>query len=158
MPATNTTPTFHPELVAAVRDEAGRAADRVAGFLNGLADRGVTMPPLSRDTLLELAAALTLAEWERGGLTVHAAAGLPDARTAAQYALATVLPAVRRLDPGLIVHVVGLFADRLAWHAQAELGADVVLDAPDEDALIEHLARFLWDRRHSHPDTPRNHP
>ena len=149
MPAAAATPTFHPELAAAVRAEAGRAADRVAAFLQGLADRGVVVPPLPRDTLLELAAALTLVEWEDAGLAAHTAAGLPDARTAARYALATALPAVRRLDPGLITRVVGLFADRMAWHARAELEADVELDAADDEALIEHLARFLWDRRHA---------
>ena len=142
--------TLHPNLIVAVRAEAARSADRVGEFLRGVADRGVEIPPLARDTLLELAAALTLAAWEGGGLELHREAGLPPARVAVRYALATVLPTVHALDPGLIVLVVGLFADRMAWHAREDLAADVTLDAPDEDALIEHLARFLWDRRHTH--------
>jgi hypothetical protein len=152
MPAAVIAPTlsaFHPDLIAAVRAEAARSADRVAEFLHDLAARGVEVPPLDRDTLLELAAALTLAAWEGSGLGLHRDVGLPPARIAVRYALATVLPTVRRLDPGLIAHVIGLFAERMAWHARAELDADVALDAPDEDALVELMARFLWERRHN---------
>jgi hypothetical protein len=142
--------TFHPDLIAAVRDEASRAAQRVAEFLQGFEDRGIEVPPLDRDTLLELAAALTLAAWEGNGIEVHLQAKLPAARIAIRYALATILPTVRRVDPLLISSVVRLFVDHMAWGAREELGADVALDAPDEDALIERLARFLWDRRHAH--------
>lgn len=152
MPAAATPPTLsalHPDLIAAVRAEAARSADRVAEFIRDLAARGVEVPPLDRGTLLELAAALTLAVWEGSGLDLHRDAGLPPARLAVRYALATVLPSVRRLDPMLIAHVVGLFAERMAWHAREELGADVVLDAPDEDALIELMARVAWERRHN---------
>lgn len=145
---------FHPDLIAAVRDEAARAADRVAEFLQGFEDRGIEIPPLTRDTLLELAAALTLATWEGSGFELHREANLPPARIAIRYALATILPSVRRLDPMLITLVVRLFVDRMAWHAREDLGADIVLDAPDEDALIEHLAPFLLDHYRFHLKNP----
>jgi hypothetical protein len=35
--------------------------------------------------------------------------------------------------------VVALFA----WRGRAELGADVVLDDPDDEVMLEALARFL---------------
>lgn len=140
-PPTTSPSPFHPDLVAAVRGEAGRSADRVADFLGGLAGRGVEVPPLSRETLLELSAALTLAAWEEGGLGLGRAAGLPDARTALRAALATVLPHVR--PPGMAVLVVGAFAARTAWAARPVLAADVRLDAPADDALVEAVAQYL---------------
>ncbi len=142
--------SVHPDLVAAVRDEAGRSADRVGEFLRGLADRGVAVPPLSRETLLELSAALTLAAWERDGLGLGREAGLPDARTAVRNALATVPPTVG--SSGLAVRVLGLFVDRTAWAARPHLGADIRLDTPDEDAVVEALAQYLWATR-PRPDT-----
>jgi hypothetical protein len=36
---------------------------------------------------------------------------------------------------------------RLTWAGQRHLGAEVILDAPDEDALVESLAQLLWAHR-----------
>lgn len=134
------TPAFHPDLVAAVRVEAGRSADRVADFLRGA---GVTR--LSRETLLELSAALTLASWEEGGLGLGGADGLPDAPAAFRAALATVAPHAR--PPGMAALVVGAFAERTAWAARPLLDADVRLDAPADGVLVEAVAQYLFARR-----------
>ena len=61
---------FPPDLVAAVRDEAGRDADRVAVFLDGLGLGGTPEKPvyLPAPFLLYLGGALRLWSWERQGL------------------------------------------------------------------------------------------
>jgi hypothetical protein len=47
--------------------------------------------------------------------------------------------------------VARLTLTRFAWAARPELGADVVLDVRDDDALVETLAQFLWTHRASAP-------
>ena len=46
--------------------------------------------------------------------------------------------------------VVALFVDRFAWHGRHDLDTDVMLDDHiDEDALVDALAKLLWDARHA---------
>jgi hypothetical protein len=142
-------------LVAAVAEDAGRDADRVGRFLQALGLAGSPRRParLPAAFLLELAAALRLLAWEQAGLRAHLDAGLPPA---AQALRELFLAATGRL-PGppaspagtLAYRVTALFAERFAWDAQGELGAEVALGEADEDALLEALADFLWQHRPS---------
>jgi hypothetical protein len=54
------------------------------------------------------------------------------------------------------VGVVRLFAERFAWHARRDLGADVALDTLDDDAALDALAEFLWAVRQQgmEPESP----
>jgi hypothetical protein len=57
--------------------------------------------------------------------------------------------------------VLGLFVERFAWAAAAELGADLLLGDANEDLLAEALAHFLWENRHAalqRPATETNQP
>ena len=145
---------YPPELVRFAIDEAERDADEVAELL---AAAGPAPPPgqtrgFPPGILLDLGAVVRLRRWEAAGLAVHREAGLPTARAALNFVIHTLVAAA---DPEALAaagalgrEVPGLAMGRLAWTARAELGADVALDADDEDALVEALAQFLWARRH----------
>jgi len=49
---------------------------------------------------------------------------------------------------GLSVRVLALTVERFAWHARDDLGAEVLLGFPEEDAVLDALAQFLWEHRH----------
>jgi len=142
--------TYPPELVARVAGQAARDADLTADFL-----RGVGLAPLVEagrlpaGLLLQLGAAMRLMAFEAEGLdpTRH---GMPSAEEAI---LGAFRDATRRLDdpstpPATVGRDVFLFSvARLAWAGPREMHAEVLLDVPDEDTLVEAMARFLWDRR-----------
>jgi hypothetical protein len=102
--------------------------------------------------LLDLAAALRLAGWEWAGLDIHRRAGLPPARDAiCNVLLAPTRPGsglVERAVPTLYPAVLHLLIEHFAWSGLRDLGAEMILDTPDEDALVEAMARFLWAHRH----------
>jgi hypothetical protein len=134
------------EFVSFVSASAEADAVRVGEFLRqvGLAPVG-EQPTLPPALLLDLGAALRFAEWEEAGLDVHRRDGLPDARSGILRALTGpgTGPTADLPDYYLHLAVLNLFAHRLAWTGPSALGADVVIDAPDEDDLIEALAHCL---------------
>src|SRR4051794_12429450 len=151
VPSDNPLAAFPPELVARVAEQAARDADLTAHFLNGvgLGPLPGTTRPLPSDLLLELGAAMRLLAWEVDGLELHES-GLPTARDAILQAFQG---AERRIHdpsspaPGLCRSVFRITGERLAWVGPRDLHAEILLGIPDEDDLVEAMARFLWDHR-----------
>lgn len=144
-----------PELIALVVEQATRDAELVCHILTSV---GLAPPPggvrcLPADFLRELGAAVRLLHWETAGLTIHLEAGLPAAGDAIRQVFRDAVgrlkdPSAPAPDLALSRAVRRLTFDRLAWTGPADLRAEIVLDAPDEDVLVEAMARILWDRRH----------
>ncbi|MDB5312677.1 MAG: hypothetical protein JWO38_6879 [Gemmataceae bacterium] len=149
-----------PELVRSVADDGVLDAHRVGTFLQAL---GLTPPPgrtyrIPLDVLLNLGAALRLVLWEEAGLTVHREAGLPAAGDALQTVFFDAVPEpgeTRAPDPWLFLAVFRLTVDRFAWSAPSLLAAEVLLDVPDEETLVEAMAHLLWTARHPTPSGTR---
>ncbi len=138
------------ELLASVVARAQADADAVIRFLRA-ADpapppgevRGY--PP---SFLLDLAAGLRLASWERTGLTIQFNADLPNSLEATRNAFRILAES----DPGpgnprLIDRLEHLALKRLAWAGPGTIRADVAFGTPDEDALVDALAKIFWERR-----------
>jgi hypothetical protein len=116
-------------------------------------ERPVALPA---EFLLELAAVLRIAIWERNGLRVRIAADLPLAEDS-YFEL--VERAAHRpesfsseiVSPPLHRRVMQAVLSQLAWNGRRDLDADVLLgrpDAADDDNALEAMAEFLWARRH----------
>jgi hypothetical protein len=145
-------------LIQAVARDAERDADNVGVFLDVFLGRlGLRPPPaqllqLPAAFLLDLGAALRLLLWEQAGLQVPTLAGLPPARQALHDVLRSLplyATGARPLNAPatLASRVLAAFVDHFAWHGRAELDADLLLSAADEDAFLDALAEFLWARR-----------
>jgi hypothetical protein len=145
---------FPSTLIQAVTRDAERDADNVGVFLDhlGLRPPPGQLLPLPAAFLLDLGTALRLLLWERAGLHLHEVAGLPPAR----QALHDVLRSLRLYATGalpldapatLAPRVLAAFVDHFAWHGRAELDADMLLSATEEDAVLDALADFLWAQR-----------
>jgi hypothetical protein len=150
-------------LVEAVRGQAENAAVRASAFLDELLPQ--IAPAMPRTAwrfpaafLLQLGTTLWLHYWEQHGITVHRDAGLPPA---AQLVVETFQSLTRPGDgqawsraERLAVVVMGLFVEHLAWHGDAEMGAEFVVGPADDDAFVEVLAQFLWQHRQNLPADP----
>ncbi len=155
VPTDNSLAAYPPELITRVAEQAARDADLTAHFLTAV---GLAPPPgkvrrLPSEFLLELGAAMRLLAWEVEGLDLHES-HLPSARDAI---LQSFRDSTRRMhDPASPAPCLGrsvfrLTVERLAWAGPRDLHAEILLDIPDEDALVEAMARFLWDRRAAPP-------
>jgi hypothetical protein len=144
-----------PELVRFAEDEAARDADDVIALLTaaGLAPSEGQSRNFPPGILLDLGAYVRLRRWEAAGVNVHREAGLPSAAEAMTRIIdaldvAAQNPASLGSAGSLARTVVDLAVTQWVWTARPELGADLVLAPTDEDALIEAMARFLWEHRH----------
>jgi hypothetical protein len=145
-------PQYPPELVQFVTEGAAWEADAAVLFLKtvGLAPQPGKLCRLPADFLLNLGAAMRLLVWEQAGITAHIEAGLPPAleATGRVFLEATQQPSrEHRPNPWLSLAVFRLTVDLFAWTGRRNLRAEIRLEFPDEDALVEALARFLWDHR-----------
>ncbi len=121
---------------------------------HALAVVGLASPPgktrsLPREFLLELGAALRLMVWELDGLDLQEL-GLPTAQDAITGAFLGAVQQIR--DPSypassLSRTVLEITIERFAWAGPRELQAEIMFETPDEDALVEAMARLLWDHR-----------
>jgi hypothetical protein len=143
------------DLILAITQNAARDADLVAIFLDALGLRttgeGHARVPVRLPAffLLGLASAVRLLAWEKNGLQVHRAAGLPSADEVFRWfrdprPLAEKEQAAAQLG----CRELAVFIERLAWNGGPLLGADVELREADEDTLVGALANFLWAHRH----------
>ncbi len=146
--------SFPPELIASVSEQAARDADLTAHFLQEV---GLVLSPgkavcLPGSLLLELGAAMRLRSWESDGLDLRRA-GFPTAEDAILHLFedATRRP-LEPTPPPLCRQVFRFGIEWMAWAGPREFGAEILLEIPDEDALVEAMARFLWDHRASTPD------
>jgi hypothetical protein len=145
------------ELIEFVERDAEFMADLTTAFLDVI---GI-VPPLKErlrnpvalpsEFLLELAAILRIALWERAGLVDRIGHGMPSAEAALADLFGRLGPepqASRSEITGtaLCLAVFRTTVSRLAWGAREELYADVVLD-PLDDGSPDALADFLWSHR-----------
>jgi hypothetical protein len=147
---------FHPDLIRAVKEDAERDADLVGAFLDvtGLAPSGRRpqgAPRALPGDCVGLGAALRLSLWEQLGVRLHLDQGLPPARQALIDVLHTATgqaeaEAAERAR-SLASRVLALSVEHFAWNGRVELGADIVLGAADQEALLEALADYLWVHR-----------
>ena len=99
---------------------------------------------------MELAAVLQLEEWERQSVLDHLNADLPSYRQAAdELAARSAWPKEfhGRHATRLSTLVNTVWIERFAWDGPSMLQADIVFGDCDEDALVEQLAKFLWEHR-----------
>jgi hypothetical protein len=144
-----------PDMVRSVQAYALDDADLVGTFLRDVCglpatpDHPVRLPA---DFLTELAAALRLFTWESAGFDLGQVAAVPEPRTALldlfRRAMATDdgSPANWSRDE-LSARVIAAYAERFAWPARSELGAEVVLGPADQENVLEAVADFLWQIR-----------
>jgi hypothetical protein len=147
------------ELIELIVREAMFMADLTAHFLERL---GILPPPKERrenpvelptEFLVELGAIVRLALWERAELRDRLDYGLPRAEHALADLFARFAGPVHEAQSGevtsrLASDVLRVSLRRLAWGGPEELHADVVLDEPDGEVLLEALADLLWEHRH----------
>ena len=155
VPTGNALAAYPPEILTRVAEQAAGEADMVAQFLDavGIVSQDGEALRLPIVFLLELGAAMRLLTWEEAGLDLRGA-GLPTSREAILRAFRDA--ASRPDGPAppmtpLCRQVFGFGIERMAWAGPRELDAEILLDFPDEDALVEAMARFLWDRRAATP-------
>jgi len=147
MPTTYQAP---PELIAFATREAMLDADRVGEYLRtvGCVPARGKKCPTPRGVLLDLGAVLRLRAWDAAGVTAHIEAGLPGGATAMNDLIVALwicnhFPRYTKRLGTLAAKVFQLHMDRFAWTADEELGTEVVLDAVDDDRLVEAVAQFL---------------
>ena len=90
--------------------------------------------------------------WEGAGFAAHLEAGLPPAREAIRRAFldaAAGADGPARPARRLCEAAFRLAVDSFAWAGHRDVKAEILLDVPDEDALVEAMARYLWDHRHA---------
>jgi hypothetical protein len=138
------------EQVRFAADGAAEEAEWVGAFL---AVAGLAPPPgetrgFPPGVLLDLGGMVRLRAWEVAGLDMHRRAGLPTAREALEHIVGVLTAAAA--NPAELTRagrlgraVFGLRMSRFAWAGPTELRADVVLDDPDEDVLLEALVDLL---------------
>lgn len=145
------------ELLQCIKANAERDAEAVAEFLRRFFSMaGTGKPPikLSAAFLVGLGFALRLVTWEDQGHRIHLEEGLPPAldvtRNVIQLAAAGAALKSERESAfiELVARVQHLSIHRFAWEAPSILGSQMVLGEVDEQALVDALARFVWDRRH----------
>jgi hypothetical protein len=163
MPITVATADGPIEFSDACIDAIVRRADFVATLVGEAIRTGLDLPQLPEGQvhrlnvpigfLLELGAVIVLEIWERSGITAHCDAGLPTWREADA-------DLVRRLneDPtqfdrvdsaSLNRRVLKYWLENFAWNGVETFGTDMMLSTADEDAIVDAMARFLFDNRNA---------
>jgi hypothetical protein len=103
--------------------------------------------------LLNLAAALRIAAWERAGLQPDLPADLPNSAEAFQNVVPAEVPNDQEdapFMPALYAKVLQTWLQRFSRSSRAALNADIMLPvkAVSEDELLDGLAEFLLANRH----------
>jgi hypothetical protein len=154
-------PDLRPE-VAAIILHAEFCADLVIAALRALkflplpdAPRGEPLG-LPSAFLLEFAAVLELGLWERNGIQLHRAAGLPSYCEAMDALIekATCWPSKscsRTSD--LSQRVLSLWLANFAREGKELIGGDILLDLTDQDTFLDAVAEFLWANRNQFKET-----
>jgi hypothetical protein len=139
--------------------QAQRDAQLVARVLEGMGiipkigrrmKRPVVLPRLF---LLELAAAIRIALWERMGTAEAALAELPSSHDALEYVCTAVLDQLAagshaEPEPRLSRQVMIVWLRHFALNGLNDLGVDVVFSGTCPPDALELIADFLWRFRH----------
>lgn len=147
-------PDLPPEQIEFTAQKAELEADCVGAILHllGLAKRSGPPADLPIEFLANLRVYWRLFSWETAGITLHQKAGLPTSQDALRILFRhfkTGRETCSTLHNGLYDAVFGLLVNNFAWTGQQDLQATIQLDFPDEDRLVEAMARFLWSQRHT---------
>jgi len=153
--------------VEAVIQQAARDADLVGQFLlshgyqptggRGDAPNQAAQPSPAMNgasmLLLNLAAALRIARWERQSIKSRLPETLPDSTVALKATLAATnaAPDDRAAPrPALHQQVFTIWLKHFSRQGSQQLGTDVLMNPADvnPDALLDTLADLLWQHRH----------
>jgi hypothetical protein len=141
------------ELIGFAAAGAAEEAEWVIAFLTsaGLAPAPGETRGFPAGILLDLGGMVRVRAWEAAGIDAHRA-NLMSADEALGHIIdvlvqAAANPAALACAGRLGRAVFDLRMSRFAWAGPTEFQADVELDAPDEEALINALADFLWSSR-----------
>jgi hypothetical protein len=123
----------------------------IAALRSGVVrDESGQMPPAY---LLELGAILQLKYWESIGLRELLKVELPSAESALADFCRRVSRAPESFwkaeDSALSNTVLDAYLASVSWDAPELLNAEFIINAADEDRLIDALARLLWKHRHA---------
>jgi hypothetical protein len=103
--------------------------------------------------LLELGAVIVLGMWERCGITAHRDAGLPSSYEADADLVRRLQEDPRqfdRVESALLNRLVlSYWLENFAWDAVETFGTDMMLNSTDEDAIVDAVARFLFENRNA---------
>ena len=102
--------------------------------------------------LLDVGAIGVLTMWEQQGITAHLEAGLPTRNEATAELFRRVQENPQQFDApqtSLSSRVLQFWVEHFAWDGVEQFGADILLDAAEEDAMIDAAASFLWENRHA---------
>lgn len=116
----------------------------------------------SPEILMELSAILRLGSWLEGGLCDF----LKDEEVSAAFT--TMVDSEKKLTsdpqafecgeglPPLTTKIFEIWEKHLAWSAREELDVDLLLDLSemDDGAVLQNLADFLWEHRHTEHHQP----
>lgn len=137
--------------IQAVARFAARQADLTAAVLDATGLFPEKPARLPAAFLLELAAVLELAMWERQGLRNALATDLPTYHeAAAQLAARAEKGPEAFAGPDaapLSQKVRHVWIDSFAWEGQELLGCEAVIGTVDEDEFAKALADFIWQHR-----------
>jgi hypothetical protein len=146
---------YPPELIARVTEQATQDAENVAILLQAfsLAPSDGSERSYPAEFLVEVGVAARVLVSEMHGIGLFQRG---VRLTAGDILLRVFEDTTRRLrDPSapastldLVDAVFRLNMERLAWTGPRDLQAEIMLDFPDEDALVESLAQILWNNRH----------
>ena len=141
------------DLLAKVQAEAEQDADDVAEFIRRAAIRCSAKVPkrqaiyLPREALLGLGLAMRLHRWERIGLPIHLAFGLPSSTEVVKFV-------TRNMRGARLAELVDVLSDAVAqvviqflpWSmSDCELQCDLAIVAQlDEELLLDAVADLVW--------------
>jgi len=158
--ATSDGPTeFSDAWIDAVRRRADFVAALVAETLRATLD--VPAPPDGRvrrlnvpaGFLLELGAVIALNMWERQGIMRHLDAGIPTWSEADVDLARRLKEDPRQFDrienASLNRRVLKYWLENFAWDGIQTFGAEVMLSTADENAIVNAVARFLYENRNA---------
>ena len=142
---------LHQRLIDAVIDEAHRAADGCAAFLKVIGwdtNRGSKDETcrLSLNLALKIGAMMRVHEWQEAGFGYcHS-----DAVTSAEEIYSDLANGRNRIRGTEVAkQVLALRIDRMAWERMPGCRGDVLIEAGNQENMIDQLAEFLWRHRHS---------
>ena len=140
-------------LLAKAQAEAEQDADDVADFIRRAALRCSAKSPkrqaveLPREALLGLGLALRLHRWERIGLPIHLAFGLPSATEVMRFVTAHMQgPQLEQFIKALLAAVTQTVSDYLLWSSpdSNDCVEMVIAGAADEDVLLDAVVELVF--------------
>ncbi len=141
------------ELIAKVQAAAEQDAEDVADFIRRAAMRCSAKSPkrqsveLPREALLGLGLALRLHRWERIGLPIHLAFGLPSATEVMRFVTTHMQgPRLEQFINALLAAMTRIVSDYLLWSStdSKDFVEMVIAGAADEEVLLDAVVELVF--------------